>query len=63
MPETEMEDRETYAMILAKQASDESTVDEKGNLIRKREPLDTEVKTSGKPKMPVLAKVNRISNI
>ena len=31
--DTEIEDRETYEMILAKQANDENAVDENGNLI------------------------------
>lgn len=33
--DTEIEDRETYEMILAKQANDENAVDENGNLIGK----------------------------
>ena len=44
-----MEDRETYAMILARQESDENAVDEEGKLIGEEKPLDTAVQTSGTP--------------
>ncbi len=42
--ETEIEDQETYEMILAKQANDENAVDESGNLIGE-EKVPKEVKT------------------
>ena len=47
--DTEVEDRETYAMILARQESDENAVDEEGKLIGEEKPLDTAVQTSGTP--------------
>lgn len=47
--DTEVEDRETYAMILARQESDENAVDEEGKLTGEEKPLDTAVQTSGTP--------------
>ncbi len=55
--ETEIEDREMYEMLLAKQANDESTVDEKGNLIGK-EKVPEEVKKVKKKTDISLAKLS-----
>lgn len=47
--DTEVEDRETYAMILAGQESDENAVDEEGKLIGEENLAETVVQTSGTP--------------
>lgn len=46
---TDIEDQETYAMILAQQANDENAVDEDGNLIGEEQPQAEAVQSSGTP--------------
>lgn len=46
---TDIEDQETYAMILAQQANDENAVDEDGNLIGEEQPQVEAVQSSGTP--------------
>lgn len=43
--DTDIEDQETYQMILAKQAGDENAVDEEGKLIGEEQAVETEVNT------------------
>ncbi len=46
---TDVEDQETYQMIVAQQANDENAVDENGQLILNDDPVPEVVQTSGTP--------------
>lgn len=56
--QTDVEDKETYEMILAKQANDENAVDEDGKLVGEAPKEEPAVKTSGTPIDTSIDKLN-----